>query len=29
MAHKTMINGAVYEVSGGDALVNGTSYQIF
>lgn len=28
MAHKTMIDGAVYEISGGKTLVNGTAYSI-
>lgn len=28
MAHKTLINGTAYEVSGGKTLVNGTGYKI-
>ena len=28
MAHKTLVNGTVYEVNGGKCLVNGTSYDI-
>ena len=28
MAHKTLINGTVYEIMGGKCLVNGTSYNI-
>ena len=28
MAHKTLVNGTVYEVNGGKCLVNGTSYAI-
>ena len=28
MAHKTLVNGTVYEVIGGKCLVNGTSYDI-
>ena len=28
MAHKTLVNGTVYEVKGGKCLVNGTSYDI-
>lgn len=28
MAHKTLINGTVYEVKGGKCLVNGTAYSI-
>lgn len=28
MAHKTLINGTAYEVSGGRTLVNGTGYKI-
>ena len=28
MAHKTLINGTSYEVSGGKALVDGTAYSI-
>ena len=28
MAHKTLVNGTVYEVNGGKCLVNGTSYSI-
>ena len=28
MAHKTIVNGTVYEVKGGKCLVNGTSYDI-
>ena len=28
MAHKTLVNGTVYEVNGGKCLVNGTSYNI-
>ena len=28
MAHKTLINGTAYEVTGGKCLVNGTSYDI-
>ena len=28
MAHKTLINGTVYEVKGGKCLVGGTSYDI-
>ena len=28
MAHKTLVNGAAYEVKGGKCLVNGTSYDI-
>ena len=28
MAHKTLVNGTVYEVKGGKCLVNGTSYAI-
>ena len=28
MAHKTLVNGTVYEVKGGKCLVNGTSYSI-
>lgn len=28
MAHKTLINGTAYEVSGGKTLVNGTGYSI-
>lgn len=28
MAHKTLINGTVYDISGGSTLVNGTAYKI-
>ena len=28
MAHKTLVNGTVYEVKGGKCLVNGTAYSI-
>lgn len=28
MAHKTLVNGTIYEVKGGKCLVNGTSYSI-
>ena len=28
MAHKTIVNGTVYEVNGGKCLVNGTAYSI-
>ena len=28
MAHKTLINGTAYEISGGKTLVNGTAYNI-
>ena len=28
MSHKTLVNGAAYEVKGGKCLVNGTSYDI-
>lgn len=28
MAHKTLVNGTAYEVTGGKCLVNGTSYDI-
>lgn len=28
MAHKTRVNGTIYEVKGGKCLVNGTSYDI-
>lgn len=28
MAHKPMVNGAVYEIDGGKSLVNGTVYEI-
>ena len=28
MAHKTLVNGTVYEIMGGKCLVNGTSYNI-
>lgn len=28
MAHKTMINGTAYKISGGKTLVNGTAYKI-
>lgn len=28
MAHKTLVNGTVYEVTGGKCLANGTSYDI-
>ena len=28
MAHKTLVNGTVYEVKGGKCRVNGTSYDI-
>lgn len=28
MAHKTLINGTSYEISGGKTLVNGTAYSI-
>lgn len=28
MAHKTLIDGTAYEISGGKALVNGTAYSI-
>lgn len=28
MAHKTLINGAYYEIDGGKAMVNGTVYEI-
>ena len=28
MAHKTLINGTYYEISGGKTLVNGTAYSI-
>ncbi len=28
MAHKTLINGTAYEISGGRTLVNGTAYSI-
>lgn len=28
MAHKTLINGTVYEVDGGKTLINGTAYEI-
>ena len=28
MAHKTLVNGTVYEVKGGKCLVNGTVYSI-
>ncbi len=28
MAHKTLINGTAYEVSGGKTLVNGTAYEV-
>lgn len=28
MAHKTLINGTAYEISGGKTLVNGTAYEI-
>ena len=28
MAHKTLVNGTVYEVNGGKCLVNGTAYSI-
>ena len=28
MAHKTMINGTAYAITGGTDLVNGTKYQI-
>lgn len=28
MAHKTMIDGVAYEISGGKTLVNGTAYSI-
>ena len=28
MAHKTIINGTQYDISGGRTLVNGTAYQI-
>lgn len=28
MAHKTLINGTAYEISGGRTLVNGTGYSI-
>lgn len=28
MAHKTLVNGTVYEVKGGKCLVNGTVYNI-
>lgn len=28
MAHKTVINGTEYEITGGTTLANGTKYQI-
>lgn len=28
MAHKTLINGTAYEITGGKTLVNGTAYEI-
>lgn len=28
MAHKTLVNGTAYEISGGKTLVNGTAYSI-
>ena len=28
MAHKTMINGTVYDISGGAGLKDGTKYQV-
>ena len=28
MAHKTLVNGTVYEVNGGKCLVNGTAYSV-
>ncbi len=28
MAHKTLVNGTAYEISGGKTLVNGTGYKI-
>ena len=28
MAHKTLVNGTSYEITGGKTLVNGTSYSI-